>query len=133
MISAAAGESIMRKSILTIATVSLVATSGMALARRHDDDRRDGPPRAVLFVKDDFGGSRLMVDHPIRKLSHQDFDDKVSSIRILGGAWQVCVDDDFNGRCEILDHSIRRLSDIHMDDKISSIRPVGPRDGGWNR
>ena len=123
----------MQKSVLTIAALALVATSGMALARRHDDDRGYGPPRAVLFVKDDFGGRSLMVDRPIRKLSRQDMDDKVSSIRILSGAWQVCVDDDFNGRCEILDRSIRTLTDIHMDDKISSIRPVGPRGGGWDR
>jgi len=123
----------MKTSILTIAALALIATTGAALARHHDDDRGYGPPRAVLFVKDDFGGRRLMVDRPIRKLGHEDFDDKASSIRILGGAWQVCVDDDFNGRCEILDRSIARLSDLHLDDKISSIRPVDPRGGGWNR
>lgn len=119
----------MRTSILTVATLAIIATSAAAIARRYDDR---GPPRAVLFVKDDFQGRSVLVDHPIRKLTHRDIDDKVSSIRILSGTWQVCVDDDFGGRCEVLDRSIRRLTDINMDDRISSIRPVGPR-GRWDR
>jgi hypothetical protein len=62
--------------------------------------------RAVLFVKDDFGGRGLIVDHAIRKLSRLDMDDKPSSIRIPSGAWQACVDNGFNGRCEIVDRSV---------------------------
>jgi hypothetical protein len=97
---------------------------------RHGDRGGSRGPAAVLFSKDGFQGHSLYVDHPIRKLSHHDMDDKVSSIKILGGVWQVCKDDDFQGRCEIVDRSMPQTSVINMDDKISSIRPV-PRGGGW--
>lgn len=121
----------MRTSILAIAVLGVLAGSGPALAKNHRDDGA-GPPRAILFVKDDFQGRSFMADRGYRKLGGVDMEDKISSIRVLSGTWQVCVDDDFGGRCEILDRSIRRLSDLHMDDKISSIRPV-PRGGNWNR
>jgi hypothetical protein len=86
---------------------------------------RGGPPRAILFSKAGFQGKRLMVDRPIGKLDHFDFDDKASSIRVHG-PWLVCEDDHYGGHCETIDHPIDDLDIIHMNNKISSIRPLGP-------
>jgi hypothetical protein len=104
---------------------------GRHSGRHHGRD--DGPPRAVLFSKPGFQGHSFYADHEVRKLSTKDMDDKVSSIRILSGVWQVCVDDKFEGRCEIVDHSMADTREINMDNKISSVRPVQPRGGGWQR
>jgi hypothetical protein len=38
----------MQKSVLTIAALAPISTSGAALARRHDDDRGYGPPRGAV-------------------------------------------------------------------------------------
>ncbi|MDH7641061.1 beta/gamma crystallin-related protein [Sphingomonas oryzagri] len=123
----------MKTRIIAAATLALLATP--TLARHHD---RDGngpgrPPAIVLFTKPGFQGRSYFTDHEVRKLSHKDMDDKVSSIRVLGGVWQVCKDDDFDGRCEIVDRSMPDTSVINMDDKISSVRPVPPGMPGWRR
>ena len=96
---------------------------------------RHGPrgPAIVLFSKPGFQGHSYFTDHEVRKLSTKDMDDKVSSIRVMGGVWQVCVDDKFEGRCEIVDHSMPDTRVINMDDKISSVRPVPPGGPGWRR
>lgn len=116
----------MTRLILTTAALALLATP--ALARHHD---RDGgglgrPPAIVLFSKPGFQGRSYFTDHEVRKLSTKDMDDKISSIRVMGGVWQVCKDDKFEGRCEIVDRSMPDTSVINMDDKISSVRPVPP-------
>ena len=103
--------------------------------RRWGGGGRHGPrgPAIVLFSKPGFQGRSYFTDHEVRKLSTKDMDDKVSSIRVLGGVWQVCVDDKFEGRCEIVDRSMPDTRVINMDDKISSVRPVPPGAAGWQR
>jgi hypothetical protein len=123
----------MKTRIIAAATLALLATP--ALAKHHDrDDNGPGrPPAIVLFTKPGFQGRSYFTDHEVRKLSSKDMDDKVSSIRVLGGVWQVCKDDKFEGRCEIVDRSMPDTSVINMDDKISSVRPVPPGMPGWRR
>ncbi|MBA2932732.1 beta/gamma crystallin family protein [Sphingomonas sp. CGMCC 1.13654] len=125
----------MTKLILTAATLALLA-AGPAPARRHWGDDRgpdQRPPAAVLYSKPGFQGHSFYADHEVRKLSTKDMDDKISSIHIISGVWQVCVDDKFEGRCEIVDHSMPDTRVINMDDKISSVRPVPPGGPGWQR
>jgi hypothetical protein len=122
----------MKKLILTTATLALLTTP--ALARHHDQDGYGGrAPAVILFSKPGFQGHSFYADHEVRKLSTKDMDDKVSSIRVLAGVWQVCVDDKFEGRCEIVDHSMPDTQVINMDNKISSVRPVPPGGPGWQR
>ena len=123
----------MTRLILTAATCALLA-AGPALARYRDHDDRPGrPPAIVLFSKPGFQGRSYFTDHEVRKLSTKDMDDKTSSIRVMGGVWQVCVDDKFEGRCEIVDRSMPDTRAINMDNKISSVRPVPPGGPGWRR
>jgi len=132
------------KAIIATAAASLLLASAGG-AQPYQGDPNGGPdrdryaagghhghhPAMVLYSKDGFQGHDLYVDHPIRKLSHEDMDDKVSSIRIISGVWQVCKDDDFQGRCEIVDRSMPDMSPLNMDDKISSVRPVPSQGPGW--
>lgn len=121
----------MRYSIGLAALLAVVATGQPAAARHHSQDDSYGAPLAIFYTKDYFGGRSFTADHEVRKMGSKDMEDNVSSIRVVRGVWQICVDDNFQGRCEIVDHSIRTLTDLHMDDKISSVRPVPP--GGWNQ
>jgi hypothetical protein len=118
-----------------LSTVALAALgAGAAMARHHDEDYGGRGPAVVIFSKPGFQGHSFYADHEVRKLSSKDMDDKVSSIRVLSGVWQVCKDDNFEGRCEIVDRSMPDTRVINMDDKISSIRPVPPGvGGGWRR
>ena len=122
----------MKTAILAMAILAALG-SGAAMARHHDDNMGGRGPAVVIFSKPGFQGHSFYADHEVRKLSTKDMDDKVSSIRVLSGVWQVCKDDNFEGRCEIVDHSMPDTRVINMDDKISSIRPVPPRGGDWQR
>jgi len=126
----------MTRLILTTAALALIATPALA-RHRWGDDRGPGagarPPAIMLFSRPGFQGHSYFTDHEVRKLSTKDMDDKVSSIRVMSGVWQVCVDDKFEGRCEIVDRSMPDTSVINMDDKISSVRPVPPGGPGWRR
>ena len=122
----------MNRLILTTTALALITTP--ALARHHDHDGPGGRgPAIMLFADPGFRGRSYFTDHEVRKLSTKDMDDKVSSIRVMGGVWQVCKDDKFAGRCEIVDRSMPDTRVINMDDKISSVRPVPPGAAGWQR
>lgn len=120
----------MKKSKLLATAIFVMTLVGPAVAQdryRDEYDRRDDGPHITVFVDDDFRGRSMEITGPIRRLGPTGMEDKISSIGVDSGVWQVCVDDDFRGRCEIIDRSIGRLSRMGMDDKISSIRPMPQR------
>ena len=79
----------------------------------------------VLFEHSDFRGRSFPLDGDIPSLYQTGLNDKVSSIAINRGRWQVCTDGYFRGECRILDRSISGLTYIRLNDKITSIRRVG--------
>ncbi|WP_417068667.1 beta/gamma crystallin-related protein [Niveibacterium terrae] len=114
------------------------AVSSLQLVRPGDDgnwrhdghqDRNEGRPDndrgiAILFEDANFGGRALEVRDALPDLGRRGFNDRVSSIRITRGRWQICRDANFQGRCEEISHSIRDLSDHDFNDAVSSIRPL---------
>ena len=91
--------------------------------RRHGGYARNAP--VVLFQHPGFRGDALPVDGAIPHLNRLRFNDKVSSIAINGGAWEVCSDPNFRGRCEVITGSVDNTSYYRLNDNITSIRPAG--------
>ena len=101
---------------------------------RHNDYGRGGYRRGanapvVLFQHTNFRGSALPVDGAVSHLGRAGFNDKVSSIAVNGGAWEVCTDANFRGRCEIVQGSVSETGYYRLNDNISSIRPAGRHHG----
>jgi hypothetical protein len=123
----------MQRAIAAAILLSVTLAGGAAYAQyqRQDDDRRghyEGRrSQATFFEHDDFGGRRITLDRPRGRLDRMGWDDKISSIGLDGGPWEVCEDDRFEGRCVVIDHPVARLGDIGLDDKISSVRPLHRR------
>lgn len=98
-----------------------------------------GPGGIVLHADSGFSGESLRIDRAEPDLSRYRFNDRVSSITLHGGVWEVCTDADFRGRCEIVDRSAGQLNAYRLNDNISSVRPAGHRGGrghdddGWGR
>lgn len=109
-----------------VAGAVLLIAATAALAQPTYD--RDRAPRAEFFVDDDYRGRSIVFEGPIAALARTGIEDRISSIGIQSGAWEVCEDDNFRGRCVIVDRSVSRLTDMDFDDRISSLRPVPPRD-----
>ncbi|WP_300377170.1 beta/gamma crystallin-related protein [Henriciella sp.] len=94
---------------------------------RHRDRGYRGRQSApiVLYQHPDFRGSALPVDGAIPHLNQLRFNDKVSSIALQSGVWEVCTDPNFRGRCEIIDRSVPQTNVYRLNDNITSIRPAG--------
>lgn len=109
---------------------------------RHSDHhryRRGGRSAGAIILYDDprFSGRAIEVTGPVRYLRETGLNDRVSSLRVLSGTWQVCTHPDFRGRCEIVTGGAPRLARFDLDDTISSVRPVprrhARRDRDWRR
>ena len=119
---------------LSLATglASVLALSGTAHA-----DRNYHPPQRggglVLFADPDFYGQSLPISGDERSLGRLGFNDKASSVQVLNGRWEVCVDGDFRGQCRVLDASTPRLAYLSLNDNISSVRRLDGYGGRYDR
>ncbi|KCZ55831.1 hypothetical protein HY29_10735 [Hyphomonas beringensis] len=84
----------------------------------------------VLHADARFSGESIRLKGAEPDLSRFHFNDRVSSISLRSGAWEVCTDANFRGRCEIIDADVARLNAYRLNDNISSVRPVSRR-GDW--
>ena len=113
-----------------LVAASLVALTMPANADRGRDSYRGGHSGVVLHADAGFRGEAIQVDGAIPDLKPMRFNDRISSISIRSGAWEVCADANFRGRCAIIDTSVSRLNDLRLNDSVSSLRPVGYGYGG---
>jgi hypothetical protein len=108
-----------------IIAVSLAALGLPAQADQGRDFRGSGYGGALVHADAGYRGGALQLDGVVPDLSRLRFNDRISSISILSGVWEVCTDANFRGKCATLDTSMPRLNDLRLNDNISSIRPVG--------
>ena len=84
--------------------------------------------QVTLYERDDFRGRAVTIDHSIRNLSREGFNDRASSLVVQRGRWQLCDDAGFNGKCTVVGPGeYRSLWDMGLDNQISSIRAVNDR------
>ena len=76
----------------------------------------------LLFEHSDFQGRELFVGQATPTLAGLSFNDRTSSIEVLGGRWEFCTDADYQGRCSVLGPGRHQL-DRSWNDRISSVRP----------
>ncbi len=90
----------------------------------------------VLYENDDYNGRSLRSSNSVSNLDDNGFNDKVSSVRVRGGRWQLCADAYFRGSCVTLGPGeYPSLRAMGMNDKVSSARELGwtpDGGGGWN-
>ncbi|MEM7767539.1 MAG: beta/gamma crystallin-related protein [Pseudomonadota bacterium] len=103
--------------------------SDRAYSSRHGDYGRHAGPELVIYGDRRFSGPSAVIDGPA-DLRGSRFNDRVSSIEVLSGRWEVCTDPGFRGRCEIIDYDAAQLTRIGLNDKITSLRPIGRRYAG---
>lgn len=80
----------------------------------------------VTFYEDEgFRGRTFTADQSVDNFSRTGFNDRASSVVVLGQRWEVCVDSRFSGQCMVLNPGrYPSLSAMGMNDRISSVRPL---------
>jgi hypothetical protein len=81
-------------------------------------------PHLVLFDAIDFRGESLVVYENTPAL--RGFVNRAGSVKVYGGAWQICDAIDFWGRCEMVTANVPDLGRLGFRNKISSVR-IKPR------
>ncbi|CAN5135634.1 hypothetical protein BH11PSE11_BH11PSE11_05100 [soil metagenome] len=78
-----------------------------------------------FYEGEGFSGRSLSTDKQIWNLDRSGFNDRISSIVVERGRWEVCQDARFEGRCVVLRRgSYDSLRDMGMNNRISSVRPA---------
>ena len=87
-------------------------------------------PRITVYSDVDYSGRSLVIDGDAPDLRWVQFNDMISSIRVEGGQWELCLEPGFRGTCQVISDSLPNMSEWAFNDRITSIQAVHrpPRD-----
>jgi uncharacterized protein YcfJ len=94
------------------------------------DDSRYAPaprtPQVTFYENDGFGGRSFTTQGEVRNFQRAGFNDRASSVVVVGDRWEACEDVRYSGRCVILRPGrYASLSAMGLNDRVSSVREVG--------
>jgi hypothetical protein len=79
----------------------------------------------TLFDHPQYGGAKLTMRTGTADLANTGFNDRVSSIIVHSGEWEVCSEANFGGTCVYLPPGKYAIFQQGLDDQISSLRERG--------
>ena len=83
-------------------------------------------PQLVMFENEGFQGRSFTAGNPIDDLTRYGFNDRASSVVVLGDRWEACDDARFGGRCVVLRPGrYPSLSAMGLNNRLSSVRVLG--------
>jgi hypothetical protein len=95
-------------------------------------ERRDGPRRGgwaqssvELYAGEDFTGPRTRLDRDVWSLERRGMNDRVSSVVVNEGRWELCTQRGYEGVCRVFGPGEYRELGRRMEDRVSSLRRVG--------
>lgn len=84
--------------------------------------------QVTLYENEGFQGRTFSAEQPVSDFSVIGFNDRASSVVVLGQRWEVCMNSRFGGECKVLNPGrYPSLASMGMNDRISSVRAVD-----WN-
>ncbi|MFZ2467390.1 beta/gamma crystallin-related protein [Parvibaculum sedimenti] len=83
---------------------------------------RDRAGGITVFQDFRFSGGSMSFSGDVPDLGRYGINDRISSIDVSDGVWEVCEHIRYRGRCVTVDGRIANLDRMGFNDKISSIR-----------
>ncbi|MGA8259041.1 MAG: beta/gamma crystallin-related protein [Arenicellales bacterium] len=81
--------------------------------------------QVILYRYEDFQGQSFTTERQVVNLERHGFNDRASSVKVLGESWEVCDDAQFRGRCILLRPGrYASLTAMGLNDRVSSVRAV---------
>lgn len=88
-----------------------------------------GNSQVVFYENENYQGRSFTAQTQIEDFTRLGFNDRASSVVVLGDRWEVCNDVRFGGRCVVLRPGrYPSLAAMGMNDRVSSVRDVGYED-----
>ena len=93
------------------------------------EDHRYAPAPVVAQVtfheNEGFGGRTFTTDKQVENFRRFGFNDRASSVTVVGERWEVCDDTRFRGRCAVLrPGKYPSLASMGLSNRVSSVREV---------
>jgi hypothetical protein len=81
--------------------------------------------RIIFYEREDFQGQSFAAERPVGNLERFGFNDRASSVEVIGDRWEVCEDARFSGRCVVLRPGrYPSLAAMALNNRISSARDL---------
>lgn len=89
-------------------------------------DRGNGAGAQIIFYeREGFQGRSFTTDKQVGNFESFGFNDRASSVVVIGDRWEVCEGSRFSGRCVVLRPGrYPSLAAMSLNDRISSVRDV---------
>lgn len=85
----------------------------------------------AFFEHDGFGGRTFVANQSVSNFSNVGYNDRVSSVIVRSGTWQLCSDAYFRGRCVTISAGrYPTLAAMGLNDAVSSAREMDWIGGG---
>ena len=82
-------------------------------------------PQITFYELEGFRGQTFTTDRQVGNLERFGFNDRASSVVVLGDRWEVCEDARFSGRCVVLRPGrYPSLAAMGLNGRVSSVRDV---------
>ena len=112
---------------------SVSSVRAVSSAARVDDSRYAPAPVAAqgaaaqvtFYEREGFQGRSFTTERQVRDFERFGFNDRASSVVVVGERWEVCDGDRFGGRCVVLrPGQYASLAAMGLNDRVSSVRIV---------
>jgi len=85
----------------------------------------DATPQVIFYENEGFQGRSFTTEKQIGDFQRFGFNDRASSVLVLGDRWEVCENAQFRGRCAVLRPGrYSSLVAMGLNDRVSSVRAV---------
>ena len=97
---------------------ALLATSTLAFAAQ-------ASAQVSFYEQEGFQGRSFSTQQRVGNLERTGFNDRASSVVVVGQRWEACENTRFEGRCTVLrPGQYPSLTAMGLNDRISSVRPL---------
>jgi uncharacterized protein YcfJ len=95
-----------------------LAVAGVAIAAQ-------AAAQVTFYEREGFEGRSFTAEKEIRNLERYGFNDRASSVVVVGARWEVCEDVRFGGQCVVLRPGrYPSLAAMGLNDRVASVRTV---------
>jgi len=79
----------------------------------------------TFYENEGFSGRAFTAEQPVEDFTRFGFNDRASSVVVLGQRWEVCTNSRFHGQCMVLSPGrYSSLAAMGMNDRITSVRAI---------
>ena len=101
------------------AALAALSVTGASLAQGGDEGAR-----ITVYDQPGYQGRSAVIDGDAPDLRWIQFNDRISSIRVEGGQWELCLEPDYRGTCQVIDESLPDMTPWAFNDRVTSIQAV---------